>query len=233
MAGSRSFGNERPKKRHLVQKEKGGVAGEVGDLRRDVEQGVGSLEEELDELITVLDNNTVLISGKIKLNFQGVGVAIGIDGADPRKVNIVVNPGSVASAKLSAHSIDTADVAQGRAVFVSANNKILHADARYYEKSIVAGLYEGDSGSFVAGGVVASAKFSDASPIPVPGNRVFLAKADDELLEAAAGKLTVACPATGFVAEVGEVTYVNAVTFLATRTASVFVRVQKIMKRSS
>ena len=47
------------------------------------------------------------------------------------------------------------------------------------------------------------------------------------------GKLTTAAP-TGpldFVSEIGEVTYVNAVTYMATRTASVAVRVQKLMRR--
>ena len=44
---SRSFGSEKAKKSHLVRDGKGGVAGEVGDLRSDVETGFLALEAEV------------------------------------------------------------------------------------------------------------------------------------------------------------------------------------------
>lgn len=44
---SRSFGSEKAKKAHLVRDGKGGVAGEVGDLRSDVETGFLALEAEV------------------------------------------------------------------------------------------------------------------------------------------------------------------------------------------
>jgi hypothetical protein len=230
---SRNFKDERPKKRHLVFKEKGGVAGEVGDLRSDIDEGLSNVEGELDNLITVLDHNTVLISGKIKLNFQGVGVSLSIDGVDPRKVNITINTSLGDAADISLPGFDTSNVTTGRAVYVSSNNTVLHTDAKYYPNSIALGLYAGISGRIITQGVVSGAKFSSSSPIPVPGNRVFLARADDEALDAAEGKLTVAVPspASSFVAEVGVVTYVNAITYLTTRTASVAVGVKKMMRR--
>jgi len=229
----KDFRKERPKKEHLVFKEKGGVAGEVGDLRRDITDMYDGIEEDLDSLITVLDHNTVLISGKVKLNFQGVGVSLTVDGIDPRKVNITINTSLGDAADVSLPGFDTSNLITGRACYVSSNNTVLHTDARYYPNSIALGLYAGISGRVVTQGVVSGATFSASSPIPVPGNRVFLTRADDEALDAAAGKLTVAVPspASSFVAEIGVVTYVNAVTFMATRAASVAVRVQKMMRR--
>jgi hypothetical protein len=44
MTISKSFGGEAPRRPHLVQNGKGGVAGEVGDLRADVEDGFSALE---------------------------------------------------------------------------------------------------------------------------------------------------------------------------------------------
>jgi hypothetical protein len=44
MTISKSFGGEAPRRPHLVQDGKGGVAGEVGDLRSDVEAGFSALE---------------------------------------------------------------------------------------------------------------------------------------------------------------------------------------------
>ena len=44
MTISKSFGGEAPRRPHLVQDGKGGVAGEVGDLRSDVEIGFSVLE---------------------------------------------------------------------------------------------------------------------------------------------------------------------------------------------
>lgn len=45
---SRAFGSEKAKRPHLVTDGKGGVAGEVGDLRSDVENGFTSVEAEID-----------------------------------------------------------------------------------------------------------------------------------------------------------------------------------------
>lgn len=44
---SRSFGSEQPDRPHLVTDGKGGVAGEVGDLRSDVDAGFEALETEI------------------------------------------------------------------------------------------------------------------------------------------------------------------------------------------
>ncbi len=230
MAGS-NFSNQRPKKAHLVRKEKGGLAGEIGDLRHDVLEGFDSLEDCLASLISILYNNTPILSGEIKFNFQGTGVSVAIDGADPKKANITITPASGAPTTVYIPSIDTSNVAQGRSVYISANNAVLHSDARYYQQSVVLGMYNGISGMVVTDGVV-SGKFSDASPMPVAGNRVFIARGDDEALDTAVGKLTVTPPTSGYVAEVGVVTYINAVTYLTTKTASMLVRVQQLMKRN-
>lgn len=50
---SRSFGFEKPEHPHLVQPGKGGVGGEVGDLRRDVEDAFVALEAEVDAKVSV------------------------------------------------------------------------------------------------------------------------------------------------------------------------------------
>jgi len=42
---SKTFGTQRAKKSHLVHQAKGGIAGEVGDLRQDVEDAISELED--------------------------------------------------------------------------------------------------------------------------------------------------------------------------------------------
>ena len=49
--GSRSFSDERPQRPHLVRRFKRGLAGEVADLRADVEKAFGGVESEIDSLI--------------------------------------------------------------------------------------------------------------------------------------------------------------------------------------
>jgi len=49
--GSRSFSDERPVRPHLVRRFKRGLAGEVADLRADVEQAFGRVESEVDSLV--------------------------------------------------------------------------------------------------------------------------------------------------------------------------------------
>ena len=164
----KDFRKEKPKKDHLVFKQKGGVAGEVGDLRSDITDMYDGVQEDLTALITVLDHNTILISGQIKLNFQGVGVSLSIDGVDPRKVNITIDTALGDAANISLPGFDTSNVTTGRAVFVTANNSVLHTDARTLVKATALGLYGGISGRIITQGVVPGAVFSTSSPIPVP-----------------------------------------------------------------
>lgn len=49
--GSRSFSEERPVRPHLVRRFKRGLAGEVADLRADIEKAFGGVESEIDNLV--------------------------------------------------------------------------------------------------------------------------------------------------------------------------------------
>jgi len=97
MTGSRSFSDERPQVEHLVKRRKGGVAGEVKDLRLDIEDAFCRLEGELDSFLEIQDDGVVLHTGKTRLNFAGAGVLLSLDGGDPLKVNVVI-PGTGGSA---------------------------------------------------------------------------------------------------------------------------------------
>jgi len=49
--GSRSFSQEQPVRPHLVRRFKKGLAGEVADLRADIEEAFGRVETEVDSLV--------------------------------------------------------------------------------------------------------------------------------------------------------------------------------------
>lgn len=229
---SRSFKDQKPKKPHVTRKGQGGVPGEVWDLREDIIAAFENLEDEVDELVTILDHSTVLIQGRVKLNFTGSGVVLAIDPIDNRKVNIAVSGGGGGSGgNTTVSSLDTTAMTEGLFGYVLSNSLVRPADAGMYASAIALGCFDGVPGSIVVEGVL-NVKFSDLSPMPQPGQRIFLAHASEEPLGGAAGKVTTAAPVTGFVAEVGEVMSVNAVTFSSTRIAPCLVRVQQVMKRS-
>lgn len=123
----------------------------------------------------------------------------------------------------------TTGLVDGQLVYVSANNVASPTDARTLAMSRCAGVYDGVAGRIRYDGEVASMLFSVASSVPTPGSPVYAAKADDEPLDAAAGKATAdkpAYPATE--AEVGLVLSVNPVSFPFTRVAKVLLQIKKI-----
>jgi len=230
--GSRTFSKKKPKKTHITRKGQGGVAGEVWDLREDVDCAFEQIEEEVDELVTVLNNNTLLVRGQVKVNFQGTVAVAQIDTEDPTKVNVTVNGPAGSNTNLFIPFVDTSFLATGHFGYVAADNKLMRADAGQLPHAATIGCYDGNSSTLLTQGVVNAVKFSNASPIPVPGSRIFLARADDEPAGAAAGKATIACPTSGFVVDLGVVLSVNAATFVTSRTAKVFVKIQRMTKRT-
>lgn len=88
--GSRSMLNEAPGIPHLVPRRQGGVAGEVLDLRLDIEEAFEDLEGELDGYSKIEDENVLVLEGAHILNFAGSGVAASLDPGDPKKVNVVI-----------------------------------------------------------------------------------------------------------------------------------------------
>jgi len=127
--------------------------------------------------------------------------------------------------------VDTALVLSGRLVYESANDQVSHTDSRTLLPSLALGAFAGVNGRVTALGRVPNVWFTDVSPVPIVGQKVFLAAADDEPLDGAAGKVTALVPASGFLATVGTVLSVP-VDFLTARRASVMIRVLDIIKRN-
>jgi hypothetical protein len=93
----------------------------------------------------------------------------------------------------------------------------------------------GPDKKLISTGTVDEAKFSSASSTPIIGKSVFLAKASDEPLMAAAGKLTADVSSIGgdqVVAEVGIVMDVDSGTFPITRTAKVVLGIKRFVRRA-
>ena len=123
----------------------------------------------------------------------------------------------------------TAGLASGQLVYVSANITATPTDARTLAKSRCAGVYDGVAGRIRYDGEVASMLFSAASSTPSPGDPVYVARADDEPLDAAAGKATADRPGyPAFEEEVGLVLSVNPITFPTTRVAKVLLQIKRI-----
>ena len=108
---------------------------------------------------------------------------------------------------------------------------IYKTDSNLVAKSRVTGAHVGVSGRLLVGGVVANARFAD-NTLPTLNAPVFLAKAVDDS-GAGAGKVRLAAPTTGIVAEVGLVVAVDPLTFPSTRTASVLLQVKGICQRAT
>lgn len=123
-------------------------------------------------------------------------------------------------------------MSEGDFGYVSGPSTLSKTDAGVEGKAIFAGAHVGVSGQAMSCGLVTNAKFSLASDIPSYGDRVFLARADDEGGGAAAGKLTVAAPVAGFVAEVGVVSDIDLVHYPSTRKASVILHPKAILGRA-
>ena len=105
-------------------------------------------------------------------------------------------------------------------------------DARLVETSRCIGVSFGNPLLVISGGVIEYARFSTNSPLPEVGKPAFLARATDEPLLAAAGKVTMQAPATGVVAEVGIVMYVPP-EYWDIRRAAVLLQVKGIVQRAS
>jgi hypothetical protein len=88
---SRSLRGEAPGIPHLVMRRRGGLSGEILDLRLDIDEAFGRLEAELDNYVSVEDESSLVLLGRHKLNFTGSGVAAALDPVDPRKVNVAIS----------------------------------------------------------------------------------------------------------------------------------------------
>jgi hypothetical protein len=123
----------------------------------------------------------------------------------------------------------TTGLLAGMLAYVSANTTASPTDARALAKSRCAGCYNGTPGRIQYDGVIDAMLFSAASSTPSPGDPVYVARADDEALDAAAGKATVDKPAYPAIPEeVGLVLSVNPVSFPFTRIAKVLLQVKQI-----
>ena len=93
----------------------------------------------------------------------------------------------------------------GMLCYVSSNITASPSDARDLAKARCAGCYNGVSGRIKYDGVIDAMIFSAASSTPTPGSPVYVAKADDEPADAAAGKATADKPTyPAFPCEVGD-----------------------------
>jgi hypothetical protein len=123
----------------------------------------------------------------------------------------------------------TAGLSVGQLCYVSANITASPTDARTLAKSRCAGCYNGIAGRIQYDGVIDAMLFSAASSTPSPGDPVYVARADDEPLDAAAGKATADRPVyPAYQEEVGLVLSVNPITFPSTRVAKVLLQVKEI-----
>jgi hypothetical protein len=93
--GSSAFSKEKPQIPHLLPRRRGGLSGEILDLRLDIEDGFVNMEGELQDYSTLQDEGVTVLQGAHVLNFSGSGVALERDPIDPVKVNVRV-PGGVA-----------------------------------------------------------------------------------------------------------------------------------------
>jgi len=93
--GSRAFSKEKPEIPHLVPRRRGGLSGEILDLRLDIEEGFQNVEGAMDGYSTVQEDGITVLSGAHKLNFSGSGVALERDPLDPEKVNVRVPGGDI------------------------------------------------------------------------------------------------------------------------------------------
>ena len=88
------FSNERPQIPHLLPRRKGGLSGEILDLRLDVDKAFECFEQFLDVYLGVEDEELPVFNGPMTLNFSGAGVAASMDPLVPGRVNVVVPGGS-------------------------------------------------------------------------------------------------------------------------------------------
>jgi hypothetical protein len=125
----------------------------------------------------------------------------------------------------------TTGMTDGDFGYFSAEESLTKTDAASIATSRFAGAHIGMANLALIHGIVNNAKFSELSPTPVIGEPAFLARADDEAGNGAAGKLS-ALPAWPVVAEVGLIAGVDPVLFPTSRTAKVLLQPKAIMVRS-
>jgi hypothetical protein len=128
-------------------------------------------------------------------------------------------------------AVDTSAVQSGRMVYADANLHAAHTDSRNVISSFALGCFAGVNGRAIAIGRVDNMHFTDSSPTPLINQNVWLAAADDEPADAAAGKVTALVPSSGFAAKVGNVMSVGP-DFATTRRAVVMVRIGLVIKRA-
>lgn len=127
--------------------------------------------------------------------------------------------------------LDSSAVEEGYFCCMANTNIVHRTDAGDAQRILCVGVSYGDPRYVQTGGSILRARFSEASPVPTLFKPVFLARADEELLGGAAGKLTAQAPSTGAVAEVGLVLAVPP-DFVTSRRAKVLLQVKKVLKRS-
>ena len=116
----------------------------------------------------------------------------------------------------------------GACGYAISNNTLAATDAASYASSIFVAAVAAMSGFALVGGI-ANALFSLATATPAVGDRVFLARADEDPSLGAAGKLTLHAPVTGYRSEIGVVVSINTVPFPVSRVASVVLHPKAIM----
>jgi len=95
MTSRSCFSREVPQVPHLLPRRKGGLSGEILDLRLDVDKAFECFEQFLDVYLQVEDEELPVSAGPAILNFSGSGVAAAVDPLIPGRVNVVI-PGALA-----------------------------------------------------------------------------------------------------------------------------------------
>jgi len=173
----------------------------------------------------------------LDINIADIEVELKIEGAELALATFAQQgpkgaPGLPGLATDVAASLDTTLVESGRMVYPVANGMVAHTDASQLPHANCVGVFNGVLGKVTVLGVAQALQFTSTSPTPTVGHPVFLARADDEMADGAAGKVTAAKPASGFIAPVGTVVAVES-DFASTRVAKVMVRISDIFKRAS
>lgn len=126
-------------------------------------------------------------------------------------------------------------VTEGDFCYISANETLSKTDASNISKSKFVAAHVGLVTEGMIQGLVQTAKFASTSATPAVGEPVFLACADDEPGNTAAGKLNAICPSTTdrgkVVAEIGIVSGVDPVTFGLTKVARVVIQPKQVCLR--
>jgi len=109
---SRSFGSFKPGAPHLTRRPRGGVAGEVFDLRRDIDAAFGALETEIDfgSIVTIAAATYTLLptdNGKVLLFTSGSGCAVTVPNTLPTGFSVLLVQDGAGAVSLTAGGTTT------------------------------------------------------------------------------------------------------------------------------